>query len=222
MTPATRSSVAGARYQWTALLGGGLLVTVGLRRRAAFAVPLTLAGAALLYRGARHAPAPRVARPRFAEPVDVKTSLTVRGSPAAMYARWRDFRNLPQFMRHLHAVEPLAPDSYRFEALLPGFDAPFRWNADVVEDKPGQCIRWSTPPDSVLMQRGMVTFTPAPGRRGTEIHLCIAYRPGSATPTAVARLLGTVNAQVIKEELRRFKQWMETGEVPTIEGQPSG
>ncbi|MCK9530799.1 MAG: SRPBCC family protein [Gammaproteobacteria bacterium] len=224
MTPAAvRPSAAGARYHWGALVGGGLLAAAGLRSRSALGVPLAIAGAALLYRGARESPVPTPGlRPRAAAPVDVSTSVTVRGGPAALYARWRDFRNLPQFMRHLHSVEPLGPDRYRFEARLPGLDTPLSWDADVVEDKPGQCIRWSTPPDSALMHRGMVTFLPAPGGRGTEVHLCLAYRPGSATLTAVTRLLGTVNAQVIKEELRRFKQWMETGEVPTIEGQPSG
>jgi uncharacterized membrane protein len=38
----------------------------------------------------------------------------------------------------------------------------------------------------------------------------------------VAWLLGHDPAATIREDLRRFKQLMEAGEVPTIEGQPRG
>ena len=38
----------------------------------------------------------------------------------------------------------------------------------------------------------------------------------------MAQLLGKEPGQMIKEELRRFKQLMETGEIATIDGQSSG
>ena len=38
----------------------------------------------------------------------------------------------------------------------------------------------------------------------------------------IAKLFGEEPAQQIEEDLRRFKQLMEAGEVPTTEGQPRG
>ncbi len=222
MRPAPHPSSTGSRYRLGSLVGGGLLTAAGLRTPATIGVPLTIAGAALLYRASQKAGIST--RPRRAAgpaPVDVSTSVTVRCGADVLYAYWRDFTHLPRFMRSLQVAEPVAAGRYRFEARLPGMDA-VSWTADVVEDRASECIRWSTPPESELMHQGMVTFLPAPGGRGTEVHLNVAYRLRSAAATVLARWLATVDAQVIKEELRRFKQCMETGELPTTEGQPSG
>ena len=41
-------------------------------------------------------------------------------------------------------------------------------------------------------------------------------------PATIAWLLGEDPSQTIREDLRRFKALMETGEVPTTKGQPRG
>jgi hypothetical protein len=46
-----------------------------------------------------------------------------------------------------------------------------------------------------------VRFEPAPGARGTEVHLS-----------------GGGSKSTIREELRRFRQWVETGEIPVSDG----
>jgi uncharacterized membrane protein len=48
----------------------------------------------------------------------------------------------------------------------------------------------------------------------------LAYRPpAGALGRGVARLFGEEPGQQIREDLHRFKQLMETGEVPLSEGQ---
>src|SRR5829696_8335927 len=54
-----------------------------------------------------------------------------------------------------------------------------------------------------------VTFADAPGDRGTEIH--VELKGGSAAPRAK-----------LKDQLRRFKQQIETGQIPRSEGTPEG
>ena len=70
---------------------------------------------------------------------------------------------------------------------------------------------------------GAVTFKDAPGDRGTEIHVELDEdaRPGKLGEV-VQKVTGDEPMAKAKDILRRFKAKVETGEVPTIEGQPSG
>jgi len=70
-------------------------------------------------------------------------------------------------------------------------------------------------PDWAREQGAQVSFRPAPGDRGTEIHVELG-RLGLKD-----KLTGGGLAQV-KNELRRFKQRTETGEVPRSDGTPEG
>ena len=59
----------------------------------------------------------------------------------------------------------------------------------------------------------------APGARGTEVRVQLEYRPPAGTVgRRVAWLFGEEPDQQVKEDLHRFKQLMETGEVPISEG----
>jgi hypothetical protein len=61
---------------------------------------------------------------------------------------------------------------------------------------------------------GAVTFTAAPGGRGTEIHVSVDYDPpGGRVGSTVARAFGKEPGQEIQVDLRRLKQVLEVGEV---------
>jgi uncharacterized membrane protein len=67
-----------------------------------------------------------------------------------------------------------------------------------------------------------VLFEEAPGG-GTAVHVVLAYDPPAGVFGAlVAKLFGEEPNATVKEDLRRFKQIMEAGESPTVEGQPRG
>jgi hypothetical protein len=68
-----------------------------------------------------------------------------------------------------------------------------------------------------------VTFKDAPGDRGTEIHVDLGDQGGGIGGVA-KRLTGDGPPPLakIKDELRRFKQLVETGEVVRSEGSPEG
>ena len=72
-------------------------------------------------------------------------------------------------------------------------------------------------------QVGSVRFERAPGGRGSIVKVEMLYRPPAGVVGAtVAKLLGKDPVGQIKDDLRRFKQIMEAGEVITTEGQPAG
>ena len=68
-----------------------------------------------------------------------------------------------------------------------------------------------------------VTFRDAPGDRGTEIHVDLDYSaPGGKLGEVVQKLVGSEPLPKVKDDLRHFKQRVETGEVPRSDGSPEG
>jgi uncharacterized membrane protein len=140
----------------------------------------------------------RMLRSRFGEPVT--TAMTINRSPEECYSQWRNFSQLPQFMRYLESVTELDDRRSRWVAKSPV--GPLEWEAEITGDLPGRSIAWrSVTPQMPL--RGRVTFEAAPGGRGTEV--CVEIQ---TAPFAKLFTLAEVNG-----DLRRFKQVLETGEI---------
>ena len=145
--------------------------------------------------------------------IRVRRSVTVLRMPEEVYTFWRDFRNLPRFMEHLESVEVLDDRRSRWRAKAPvGTDV--EWEAEIVEDTPNELITWRSLPGSEVDNTGSVKFVPAPGGRGTEIHVELRYDPpGGKLGATIAKLFGEAPEQQVLSDLRRLKQVMETGEV---------
>ena len=76
---------------------------------------------------------------------------------------------------------------------------------------------------SEVVSAGSVRFKPAMGGRGTEVRVRLQYDPpGGKLGSTIAWMFGEEPSQTIREDLRRFKRLMETGEIPTTDGQPRG
>jgi hypothetical protein len=68
-------------------------------------------------------------------------------------------------------------------------------------------------------ERAIVEMRQAPGGRGTEVRVEIEYTPrGGALGSMFARLTGGDPTGQIRQDLRRFKQIVETGEVVLSDG----
>jgi len=82
-------------------------------------------------------------------------------------------------------------------------------------------IAWASIEGSDVDNTGFVRFRPT--SYGTEVKVVMEYLiPGGVVSAAIAKLFGEEPEQQIGDELHRFKQLMETGEVATTEGQSSG
>jgi uncharacterized membrane protein len=125
-------------------------------------------------------------------------------------------------MDHLVSVSQLDSRRSRWVAKAPA-GRTVEWDAEIINEITGELIAWRTVEGADVVSAGSVRFTPAPGGRGTEVRVRLQYDPPAGKIGAtVAWLLGHDPAATIREDLRRFKQLMEAGEVPTIEGQPRG
>jgi uncharacterized membrane protein len=161
---------------------------------------------------------------RHDQPVTV--SLVINAPPERLYEFWRKLDNLPRFMKHLQSIEVLDERVSRWVAIAPG-GARVQWESEIIDDRPNELISWRTRPGSQVSHRGSIRFAPTSGGRGTLVRVEVIH--GAARDAAngglrarVTKLLGGTPEAVMREDLRRFKQLIETGEVPTTRGQPSG
>jgi uncharacterized membrane protein len=154
-------------------------------------------------------------------PMHVRTAITVRAPRDEVYAFWRDFENLPQFMAHVESVQITGDRRSRWLAKGPLGNV--EWDAELVEDNPGRMIAWRSLPHSEVPNHGTVRFQDAPGNRGTEVHVEIHYEPPAGRlGVTLAKLFGEEPQQQAKDDLRRFKQIKECGQVVRSEGTPEG
>lgn len=154
-------------------------------------------------------------------PAPIETAVTI-GKPAAeLYAFWRRFENLPQFMRHLDEVTDLGGGRSHWVGKSPlGFSV--EWDAEIVEDRPDQLISWRSLPGAQIHNAGTVFFDEAAAGRGTIVRVSMELASANPVGQAVGKVLAPMTERQVTEDLRRFKQLMETGEIPTTEGQSHG
>lgn len=208
--------------------GGALLTWYGLNKRNLPGVAAALAGASLLFRGTTgYCPVNEAAGRNTAEEeslsIEITRSLTIQKPRKDLYAFWRKLENLPDFMKHLIEVRQTGGKESLWEARIPGDIGSLEWKARITQEKENELIAWESLPGSEIDNAGEVRFKDAPAGRGTVVQSTISYRPpAGSVGGAAARLLNPLFKQMVKEDLRRFKRLMETGEIPTIEGQPSG
>ena len=175
------------------------------------------AGMRETYRGRRQA---RGAPATQAEPL-IEHTIAVNRSAQDCYAFWRDVSNLPKFSSLLESVTKL--DERRSRWVLRGLGGKkIEWDSEVTVDRPGERIAWHLV-SGPMQHAGVVRFERAPGGRGTFVSAMMHYRPPAGRLGAgLAKRLGKDPDHQMREDLRRFKSLIETGEVPSTRGQPSG
>jgi uncharacterized membrane protein len=153
--------------------------------------------------------------------IRVQRTLTINSSPQELYGFWRNFENLPLVMKHLQGVTVNDGRSH-WIASAPG-NSTVEWDAEIIQDIPNEKISWRSVADADVRNAGSVLFLPAPPGRGTIVKVVLEYDPPAGKlGQIVAKLFGEEPEQQIKDDLRRFKQYAETGEIATTEGQPEG
>ncbi|HYC86775.1 MAG TPA: SRPBCC family protein [Chryseosolibacter sp.] len=186
----------------------------------------TLAGSLLLSRGVTGYCAINNAFGRNSNTVTRKTSameikgtFTVNKPRAEVYAFWRKLENLPLFMKHLEDVKEEDSVNSTWKARIPGGVGTVTWKALITEDRPQELLSWATQPGSTIDNAGEVTFKDAPGDRGTEISIHMTYRlPAGDVGTIAGKLFNPVVEKMMKDDLRRFKSLLETGELQNAQG----
>jgi uncharacterized membrane protein len=209
--------------KWASIVGGSAMVLFGLQQRSLRGVLTAIAGGSLAYHGAT---ADKSLTDKVSDAVGMNQSLkvektvTIRKSAEELYNYWHNFENLPTFMKHVKSVTVVDGTRSHWIANAP-LGQSVEWDADLIKDEPNHLIAWASAENAEVSNSGFVRFSPAPGDRGTEVKVVLEYDiPGGRVSAAIAKLFGEEPEQQIGDELRRFKQLMEAGEIATTEGQP--
>lgn len=225
----------GAHERWLSLAVGSALLAYALMRYRR-SLPWLLVGGGLVARGytghsylyERLGRERKPGRGASAWPggrgIRIEEAITINRPVREVFAAWRDTRKLPRFMEHLEVVTPIGENRSLWTARMGGpIPLRLRWEAEIVAEREGEVLSWRSIPGSDIDIAGAVRFQPAPGERGTELRAVLTYiPPGGPLGLALASAFRAVTAQQVKNDLSRFKNVMEAGEVPTVHGQPSG
>jgi len=220
----TSQTEASEVERWASLIGGGAMVLMGLRQGSLRGALTALAGGGLIYQGATKQSTIQQAQEAIGinQPIKVEKTVTINKPADELYRYWHNFENLPTFMKHLKSVRVDNEKRSHWIANAPLGNS-VEWDADILEDRENEFISWASVEGADVDNSGFVRFKKAPGDRGTEVKVVLEYNPpGGALGATVAKLFGEEPEQQIGDELRRFKMLMETGEIATTEGQPSG
>jgi uncharacterized membrane protein len=145
--------------------------------------------------------------------IRTRRGITVRRPVEEVYSFWHNFENLPRFMYHLETVQQTGDRRSHWVAKGPA-GTTVEWDAEITEDRPNELIAWRSLEGSDVDNQGVVRFEPAPGDRGTIVRVEIEYNPpGGIIGASIAKLFGREPGQQVQDDLRRFKQLIEAGEV---------
>lgn len=211
---------------------GGALLAAGIRRRSLGGAAASVAGGWLLARAvggrdgleralASAAGAVRERRGSDAGGMDASRSVTVGEAADDLYERWRDPDTLSRIVGPVAEVSAVDEDRLRWSVDGP-LGRRLEWETAVTEERPGELLRWESVEGATVPTEGVVRFRPAPEDRGTEVTLSVRFDPpGGAVGDAAAERLGFVPETFAGAALDRFKSLVETGEIPTLERNPS-
>ena len=219
---------------------GVLLAVAGLTRRSVPGLVAAVLGGGLVYRGVsghcdilaalgidrsdRALNEGACPEDYFDRGIHVEQSVTINKSPWDLYQYWRKLENLPSIMSHVEEVRVTDEKRSHWVAKAPAIaGGKVEWDAEIINDEPNALIAWRSLEGADVDNAGSVRFVPAPADRGTEVKVVLDYiPPAGQLGRWLAKLFGEDPQHEVREDLRAFKQIMETGETPTTQGQPRG
>lgn len=201
------------------LAGAGILAGIAAAKRGPWGLFLAACGAGLAYRALTgHCytyqalginTASQEHGVRSGHGIAVNKKIHVGRTPEEVSAFWGPLTNLPKVMRHLERVDLLEGNRSHWVAKVLGMN--FEWDAETTAFVEGREIRWRSLPGGDVDTEGRVRFEPNPAG-GTLLRVDMSYDPpGGAAGDRLVRLLGADLESQLDEDLRRFKQAMESG-----------
>jgi len=140
--------------------------------------------------------------------------VTIARPARELYDFWRDFANLPNVLENVDAITVDGPDRSTWSVKGPG-GRTISWESVITDDRIGAFIAWQSVEGAQVRNSGRIEFHDVP-ERGSVVRAVIAYDPpGGTIAQLVAKLFQREPAIQARRDLRRFKQFMETGEIST-------
>lgn len=207
--------------------GGAMLIVSGIRQRGIAGTLLAFAGSDMIYHGIRgkghlHDAAFSLAGAKsnglpYGRGVMIKESVDVEKPASQLYRFWRQFDNLPTFMRNLESVEVEDETHSRWTVRAPA-GRKVSWQAELIADRENELIGWRAVPGSVVDHAGSVRFIALGNGGPTTVAVTLQYNPVAGKAGAkLAKVLGSDPASQVREDLERFKQFAESVDLEIVD-----
>lgn len=145
--------------------------------------------------------------------IKIQKSVLINQEPDLLFQFWRDFENLPKFMQQIETVQMTGKKTSHWILKAAG-EVQMEWDAEVHNEIENELIAWRSLPGSDVRHAGSVHFQKVPGKQATRVRLVISYEfPGGKIGRAVSNMLGLDTAEQTQEDLNRFRELMEFGEL---------
>ncbi len=201
------------------MIGGTALIATGLQRRSWDGTLLSALGSVLVLRGLSGSSplyqalgintAEEIGIQKGAKGIKVEKSMTIDKSPDELYQFWRNFENLPRFMRHLKSVKILDQKRSHWVVKAPA-GTTVEWDAEIIKEEENHMIAWRSLANAEVKNAGSVYFEQDTGGHGTLVRVILNYEPPAGRIGAVvARFFGEEPSRQIGDDLNRFKKIME-------------
>ncbi len=151
---------------------------------------------------------------------------TILADPATLFKLWSDVSSIPLWQEHVVSV---TPQSERVSHWVMGNPEDpegkrIEFDSEIYDSTPGSRIAWRSISGDVE-QSGEVEFVAIQKGEftGTRVTLLQTMKvPGGTLGNAAAAVAKRSPQQTIIENLRHFKELVESGEIPSVKGQPHG
>jgi uncharacterized membrane protein len=149
-----------------------------------------------------------------------RAAVTIGRSADSLHALWLEPETQSRIWTHF--AEVTAKDRHTADWVARGqAGGEYRWRTEVLGVDLGR-IRWSSLEGADVPNTGELVFRPAPGDRGTELHLDVRFDPpGGMVGEAVSKLFHIVPGEIVRKALYKFRALALTGEIPTTDPQPA-
>ena len=142
----------------------------------------------------------------------VHHSITVNQPSQVVFKFWRDFENLPLFMKNLASVEVKSAKLSHWVVDL-SYNAQARWDAEIIAEVPGEMISWQSVGESEVQQAGSVWFLEGLQENTCVVRLHMAYTlPGGWLAEMITKIIGEDVDTLIKNSLHSLKDLLESSQ----------
>jgi uncharacterized membrane protein len=150
----------------------------------------------------------------------VRESVRLEVPVADVFRFWRRLDRLPSIMSHLERVTEGSNGRSHWVAAGPA-GLRVEWDAEIIDEVENHVLAWRSLPNSDVDTAGSVNFETVRGGQSTQVDVHLHYAPPAGKAGAlVASLFGREPSQMIREDLRHFKQRLEAGEIPRAASTP--
>lgn len=147
-------------------------------------------------------------------------TVTIKAPRSRIYDMWRDPDRLSDFMRDLSDVQ-VSGDQVTW--VIDGPSGRFAVETRLVEDRRDEALAWRSVEGAEIDIEAKVQLRDAPAGRGTEVEAHVAWRPHlGIVGQWAATLRGADPGMRGRQELKRLKMLLETGEIATSDNRKAG